>query len=312
MSGWIELGFEVDALDVAALERALAELGALAVSLHASDGSARYGEPGVRAELWPRTCVNGLFDHDIDVDATLLRLAQWLPAKMKVIDETAWQRVWMKRYKPLQISRELWIRPSWCKPIVQARHEIVLDPGMAFGTGTHLTTQLCLRWLCARESLSGMRVIDYGCGSGILAIAAAKLEAASVCAVDVDVEALRTTADNAARNSVNTIVQPIEAPSLPGAPADVLIANILAGPLHDLAVTFANYVVPGGNLALSGIMPDQVEDLLATYRPWFSMGTPIVDERDGIAWVLLEGERRRGPQTPPPRADTEGQRDGFE
>jgi ribosomal protein L11 methyltransferase len=316
VSGWIELTFEVDAAEAEALEEALNDVETLAVTFSAATDELRFGEPDQLADqgvnlqakqhvdqtaLWSRTHITGLFDHGIDVDHTLLRLARWLPAQIKTIEDAAWQRVWMSRYKPLQISPQLWIRPSWCEPIANAEIEIVLDPGMAFGTGTHPTTQLCLRWLCNQHGLAGSTLIDYGCGSGILSIAAAKLGATDVSAVDVDVEALKASAENAQRNAVADIVHPLAPSGLAKTTVDLLVANILAGPLLALCETFAECLSPGGRIALSGITADQAHELLVAYRRWFSMETPVPDRGSdagggesglsGSDWVLLQGQR---------------------
>jgi ribosomal protein L11 methyltransferase len=187
----------------------------------------------------------------------------------------------------MRFGANLWIVPSWTAAPDAGAVNILLDPGLAFGTGTHPTTRLCLEWLDAHPT-AGQQVIDYGCGSGILAIAAARLGAGHVWAVDNDPQALTATRDNAGRNEVTAHIDTALPAGLPACQADVLIANILAGPLIDLAPHFATLVRPAGAIVLSGILPEQAAQVLAAYRPWFDMALP--SEHEG--WVRLEGCRK--------------------
>jgi ribosomal protein L11 methyltransferase len=188
------------------------------------------------------------------------------------------------------------VHPSWIAPPDPEGINIMLDPGMAFGTGTHPTTALCLEWLANCRVLSGARVVDYGCGSGILALAAAKLGARQVWAVDLDARALAVTCDNAAKNEVlDTIIPLLPEHVDDPQPVDIVIANILAGPLLELAPRFAKLTVIGGRVVLSGILAEQAEECLAAYASWFTMDH--LERRE--EWCLLAGARRHGVDCPP-------------
>jgi ribosomal protein L11 methyltransferase len=187
----------------------------------------------------------------------------------------------------MRFGRRLWVCPGGLPAGAADAIRIELDPGLAFGTGTHPTTALCLEWLDGQD-LAGCSVVDYGCGSGILAVAAAKLGAARVVAVDIDPQALIATRDNALRNQVAGAVTATSEPTLAPRCADVLLANILAGPLVALAPRFAEALVPDGRLALSGLLPGQADAVTAAYRPWFHIET--ITTRDG--WVLVSARRR--------------------
>jgi ribosomal protein L11 methyltransferase len=192
----------------------------------------------------------------------------------------------MERFKPLCFGPRLWICPSWLPIPDPEAVNILLDPGLAFGTGTHPTTALCLEWL-ANTNLNQAQIIDYGCGSGILAIAALKLGAAGAIAVDHDPQALLAARENATRNAVAPYLQTLSPSELTETRADFLIANILADPLLELAPCFARLVSPGGRLALSGITQDQVQQLAQAYNYWFTFDIPAVREN----WALLTGYR---------------------
>jgi ribosomal protein L11 methyltransferase len=187
----------------------------------------------------------------------------------------------------MRFGRRLWVCPGGLPAGAPDAIRIELDPGLAFGTGTHPTTALCLEWLDA-QAVAGRAVVDYGCGSGILAIAAAKLDATTVLAMDIDPQALTATRDNAERNAVGARIAVTGDPSLPAGGTDLLLANILAGPLVALAPHFARAVRPAGQLALSGLLLDQVDTVTGAYRPWFDIRTAAT--RDG--WALLAGRRR--------------------
>ena len=209
---------------------------------------------------------------------------------METLADRAWEREWLNDFKPMRFGRRLWICPGGQLPTTPQANDTVLielDPGLAFGTGTHPTTALCLEWLDAAD-VAGKRVIDYGCGSGILAIAAAKSGATAVSAVDIDPQALIATRDNAERNGVAQLITPrlVEGATL--APADILLANILAGPLESLAPTFASLVPTGGRVVLSGILRNQAEAVATTYAAWFDIAPAVV--RDD--WARLDGVRR--------------------
>jgi ribosomal protein L11 methyltransferase len=245
--------------------------------------------------LWPTITLDALFDAGTDRRGLAEALGELLPwlepdqlAFRDVADED-WERAWMDQFKPMAFGRRLWIYPWNIEP--PADHDIVvvrLDPGLAFGSGTHPTTALCLEWLDGLE-LAGRHVTDYGCGSGILAIAALKLGAAGATGVDNDPQALVASRDNAERNGVADRLAVFLPGDEPAAPADVFVANILAGPLGELAPTFAAACKPGAPFAISGILEGQQDELLARYAQWFD--GLRVDLRED--WVRISGHRRR-------------------
>jgi ribosomal protein L11 methyltransferase len=287
----LQLTIDLGERDPAPYEDALFAFGAVSVTLEdAADDPVLEPGPG-ETPLWPTVIVKALFDPDTD-RATLGRaLAEALPGapppRFEMIADQAWERVWLEDFRPMHFGRRLWVCPGGLPAGDPDAIRIELDPGLAFGTGTHPTTALCLEWLDGQD-LSGCAVVDYGCGSGILAIAAAKLGAAQVRAVDIDPQALIATRDNAERNGVAGALTITGDPALAPRSADVLLANILAGPLVELAPRFAAALGPAGRLALSGLLPEQADAVTAAYRPWFHIDTSTT--RDG--WVLLSGCRQ--------------------
>ncbi|MEO7051661.1 MAG: 50S ribosomal protein L11 methyltransferase [Rhodanobacter sp.] len=296
---FLELSLIVRTEQQPGVEAALDDLGALSITLRDAqaetpDEQAIF-EPGVgELPLWPTITLDALFDEHIDrrgLAGALVELLPWLePDQLSFHDiaDQAWERVWMDQFKPMAFGRRLWIYPWNIEPpedddLVTVR----LDPGLAFGSGTHPTTALCLEWLDSLD-LRGKTVTDYGCGSGILAIAALKLGAASATGVDNDPQALIASADNAARNGVaeRLSVQLPDQHAVP--PSDVFVANILAGPLATLAPTFAAAAKAGAPFAISGILAGQQEELLQRYHEWFS--DLRVDARED--WVRISGRRR--------------------
>lgn len=280
-------------------EEALEDLGALSITLRDADAETAdeqaIFEPGVgELPLWPTITLQALFDEQADrrgLAAALGELLPWLEPDVLHFTDVAdqdWERAWMDQFKPMPFGRRLWIYPWNIEPPDDQELVVVrLDPGLAFGSGTHPTTALCLEWLDGLE-LTGKTVTDYGCGSGILAIAALKLGAVSAVGVDNDPQALTASADNAQRNSVAdrlTLFLPadVNAPA-----ADVFIANILAGPLAELAPVFAAAAKPGAPFAISGILDGQQEELLQRYAEWFD--DLRVDTRED--WVRISGRRK--------------------
>jgi ribosomal protein L11 methyltransferase len=271
-------------------EDTLFELGAVSVTLEdAADDPVLEPAPGA-TPLWPTVVVKAVFEMDADADLIADALAQILPdppaPSFEVLPDTAWEREWLKDFRPMRFGRRLCVCPGGLPAGDPQAIRIELDPGLAFGTGTHPTTALCLEWLDSQH-VAGRQVIDYGCGSGILAIAAARLGAASVLAVDIDPQALIATRGNAGRNGVVERIAITGDPLIGPDSADVLLANILAGPLVELAPRFAGAVRSGGRLALSGLLLEQAETVTAAYRPWFDIATTAT--RDG--WVLIAGCR---------------------
>ena len=293
---WLQLVFDTTKEQATALEDALLELGALSVTLQDNipeDGvDEPIYEPG-RGEtpLWQKTKLLALFeaDHDADLIAAALtnQLGELPSWSAEQLEDQAWERAWMDNFKPMRFGERLWMCPSWCEPPDPNGVILALDPGLAFGTGTHPTTALCLEWLDA-QPLQGCTVLDYGCGSGILAIAALLLGAERAIAVDNDPQALIATRDNAERNGIDPqrllTCLPDAVPTLS---ADITIANILAGPLQELAPLLTQLTRSGGRLALSGILAEQANAVAAAYRPAFTLLGPTL--RDD--WVRLDGQK---------------------
>jgi ribosomal protein L11 methyltransferase len=285
------------------IERALEDAGALSVTLQdahldAIDEQAIF-EPGVgETPLWDELQLQALFDGDVDALALLAALEaaepgfDWSQARFERIDDQDWERAWLDTFQPMRFGARTWIVP-WNHDVPDEAGTdaavVRLDPGLAFGSGTHPTTALCLRWLDAlagRGELQGRDVLDFGCGSGILALAALKLGAARAIGVDNDPQAIIATADNAERNGVAISAflprdEPVHA-------YPVVVANILASALDALAETLAARTAPGGRIAMSGILAGQEGELLQRFAPWFDA---LAVERDGD-WVRIDGLRR--------------------
>ena len=285
---FLQLTLPIGSADPTPFEDALLAAGASSITLEdAGDDPVLEPPPGA-TPLWPRVRIKALFDAAASPEA--LR-ALFADATFEQIADRAWEREWLKDFRPMRFGQRLWICPGGQRPrLDEATTQpclIELDPGLAFGTGTHPTTALCLEWLDAAQ-LQGRFVIDYGCGSGVLAIAALKLGAAAALAVDIDPQALLATHDNAERNAVAerlTVAAPDRADR---GPADILLANILAEPLLELAPAFAERVAPGGCVVLSGILQRQAAPVASRYAAWFDM-RPATTRDD---WALLYGVRR--------------------
>ena len=305
---FLELSLTVRTEQQPGTEEALDDLGALSITLRDANAETpdeqAIFEPGVgELPLWPTMTLSALFAEDADrrgLSQALGELLPWLEPTQLTFVEVAdqdWERVWMDQFKPMQFGRRLWIYPWNIEPPAAADQAVVrLDPGLAFGSGTHPTTALCLEWLDGL-ALSGLTVTDYGCGSGILAIAALVLGAARATGVDNDPQALLASADNAQRNGVAERLAVYSPQDFPGAPADIFVANILAGPLATLAPTFAAAAKPGAPFAISGILQGQHDELLACYATWFDE-LQVTTRED---WVRISG-RRRAEATLPPHA----------
>jgi ribosomal protein L11 methyltransferase len=294
---WLCAIIHAEGDSVEALTDALLAAGALAVDVQdAAAGTAEeqpiFAEPGATPVAgWQRNRVGALFAIDADLYTAVpqaLRQAGLAPAKafsIERVEDADWVRLTQSQFHPMQITSRLWVVPSWHAPPDPGAINIVLDPGVAFGTGAHPTTRLCLRWLDAVVTPDA-DVLDYGCGSGILAIAAMKLGAASACGVDIDPQALIAARSNAAQNHVAVTFAAADAE--PAAPAQIVVANILANPLTVLAPLLARLTRKGGRLALSGILAEQAATVLDTYAANFDMQQAAADE----GWVLLTGIRR--------------------
>jgi ribosomal protein L11 methyltransferase len=288
---------ELAEADADAFGDALLAAGALAVSVEDADaGTAAerplFGEPGAAPEGgWTRNVLRALVAADADADAILAEAAAamgWAapPARrIEAVPDEDWVRATQSQFEPIRVSERLWIVPTWHAAPDPAALNIALDPGLAFGTGSHPTTRLCLRWLEARVA-GGESVLDYGCGSGILAIAAARLGAADVVGIDIDPEAVRAARANAAANAARARFAGTDETLPP--PADLVVANILASPLKLLAPLLAAQTRRGGRLVLAGLLDAQSDDVAAAYAPWFDMA--VFDRAEG--WTALEGVRR--------------------
>ncbi len=290
-----QLRLKTRAESSAELEALLFEHGALSVTyLDAQDQPIYQLEPG-GTPLWDDITLLVLFAQSMDLDS-LVTLLRFQPSvrnreelQIEEIADQAWERSWMENFQAMQFGQRLWICPSWQDPPDTDAINIMLDPGLAFGSGTHATTSLCLRWL-AEQELNDLEVIDYGSGSGVLAIAAALMGAKRVHAVDNDAQAIAATIDNANRNNIgNQQISAYLPEALPELKADLLLANILAEPLHELADHFAALVKPGGRLLLSGILEQQVPPLVESYQRWFTMESPVIEDD----WCRLTGTRNR-------------------
>lgn len=289
---WLRLTLDSGTHDPELLSDLLSDTGAEAVTFEdAADQPVLETLPG-ETRLWQHTRVVGLYPADADVNTLLTQLRHRLndPALQASIDTVAdqdWERAWMDRFHPMRFGRRLWVCPLNHTPPCPEEVNILLDPGLAFGTGTHATTALCLEWLDSHD-LENKTVIDYGCGSGILAIAAAKLGAGHIWAVDHDPQALTATSNNANSNGVLAVITTHAPDALPPLNVDIILANILAGPLLELAPKFAMLVKPGGCIVLSGILLDQAPAVMEKYRAWFNM-EPVATRDE---WVRLSGQRR--------------------
>jgi ribosomal protein L11 methyltransferase len=278
------------------------ELDALSVSVEDSDADtdaehALFGEPGMPPPSagWQRSTLKALFETEAAASeaATLLLAQDWATVPGSSVSMTAlhevaeqdWVRLTQSQFDPVEITPTFWIVPTWHEPPAAATRLIRLDPGMAFGTGTHPTTRMCLGWIAAHEAdIRGQRVLDYGCGSGILAIGAALHGGAPIDAVDIDPAAITTTAQNAADNDVTLRSG---APDMASGRYPLVLANILATPLKMLAPLLCGHVAPGGHLVLAGILDRQADELKAAYAPWIAL--EVSNTVDG--WILMTGRK---------------------
>jgi ribosomal protein L11 methyltransferase len=290
---WLQLSIDVAKPQVPLLELVFERLGALSVTL-ADAGDQPLLEPAPGEEkIWQHTRVVGLFEGTTAIDdlraALNLALDRDLTRNLRIetLQERVWERVWLEHFKPMRFGRRLWVCPAGQPPPTAGAVSVELDPGLAFGTGTHPTTALCLEWLEGQD-LSGKTLLDYGCGSGILAIAALRLGAASAVAVDHDSQALEATRDNAHKNHVFERLTTYLPSTTPHRPHDLLVANILAGPLIELAPRLCGLLKTGGSIALSGILEEQAGRVETAYAPWVELGP----RQQRYEWVRLQGRRK--------------------
>ena len=289
---WIQLKLNANADNAEALgDLLMEETGALSVTfLDAKDTPVFEPLPG-ETRLWGETDIMALYDAQADMDTVLAvlnaspLLADNFIHKVEQLEDKDWERAWMDNFKPIQFGERLWICPTWCEVPDDNAVNVMLDPGLAFGNGSHPTTALCLEWLDSLD-LNGKTVIDFGCGSGILAIAAIKLGATRVIGIDIDPQALLASQDNAERNGVADqlhLYLPNDQPA--DLTADVVVANILAGPLRELSDVIKGLIKPNGQLAMSGVLETQAEDVANHYRNRLNID-PIVEREE---WCRISG-----------------------
>lgn len=292
---WLQLKIDTSAEMAESLGDMLSGNGAQAVTFVDAKDTPMYEPKPGEVMLWPDTQVVGLFDASDDMPAIIKRLGQSkllgpnFHYALEPLEDKDWEREWMDNFHPMQFGQRLWICPSWREVPDPDAVNVMLDPGLAFGTGTHPTTSLCLRWLDALD-VTDNTVVDFGCGSGILAIAALKLGAKSVVGIDIDPQALQASMDNAGRNQVEdrlSVYLPKDQPTLE---ADVVMANILSGPLLELRPVITAYCRPGGKLVLSGILAEQIPAIEAAYSKDFTLDPSAVDGE----WARVSGVRHTG------------------
>jgi ribosomal protein L11 methyltransferase len=288
----IALTLDLDGLDAERVEEACFEIGAVAVSYtDQRDDPILEPAPG-EFRLWPHSRLQALFSFDCKPQEIVAGLAHVLRIdaqriEVETLADRVWEREWLRDFHPMCFGQRLWVAPHHAHVHTQGAVIVRLDPGLAFGTGTHATTAMCLAWL--DQNIQGGEVaIDYGCGSGVLAVAAAKLGARAVHAFDIDPQALTATRDNAAANGVSGQVQVVDTDAALPAAADILLANILCGPLCELAARFAALTAPGGKIVLAGLLEAQADEVTRAHAPWFDI-SPFAT-RDG--WTALSGIRR--------------------
>ena len=294
---WLQLSIVTDQAQIACVSKLLSEVGALAVTCRGVADEPLFESAPGETPLWAVARLTGLFRTHREVEHALQALDARLGPEalrgpvVETLEDKDWEREWIQWSRPLRFGNRLCVTPSWCQsPTAADAVNVVLDPGLAFGTGTHASTELCLEWL-AGARLCGVEIIDYGCGSGILAIAGVKLGARHAYAVDTDARAIQATMDNARRNHVLAAIEAILPGALPAVQAEVVVANILANPLITLAPRLASLVAWEGHIVLSGILADQAPAIGKAYAPWFDMDAPVLRGE----WVRLVGKRVRRP-----------------
>jgi len=293
---WIQLKINTTGTQAEALGDTLVESGAVSVTFQDTHDTPVFEPLPGETRLWGDTDVIGLFDAQTDMKevVAILEHSPLLGAnfrhKIEQLEDKDWEREWMDNFHPMRFGERLWICPSWRDVPDPEAVNVMLDPGLAFGTGTHPTTSLCLAWLDSLD-LQGKTIIDFGCGSGILAIAALKLGAAHAIGIDIDPQAIQASRDNAERNGVSerlALYLPQDQPE--EMRADVVVANILAGPLRELAPLISVLPVEGGLLGLSGVLASQAEGVCEAYTDLFTLD-PVVEKEE---WCRITGIRKQG------------------
>lgn len=286
---WIQLKINTTSELAEPISELLEESGALSVTFQDTYDTPVYEPLPGETKLWGNTDVIGLYDAQTDLDElkAILNLDQY-SYKFEQLEDKDWEREWMDNFHPMQFGQRLWICPSWRPVPDPSAINVMLDPGLAFGTGTHPTTALCLKWLDSLD-LKDKLVIDYGCGSGILAIAALKLGAKRVIGIDIDPQAIQASRDNAERNNVSHDIELYLTEDIPNnLQADVLVANILAGPLKELEPNINSLIKPAGLLGLSGILTSQSQSVCTAYQPYFDLD-PVAEQEE---WCRITGKKK--------------------
>ncbi|MBC8210660.1 MAG: 50S ribosomal protein L11 methyltransferase [Gammaproteobacteria bacterium] len=291
---WWQLTVQTSREDLEKTEDILLQLGALSLTLDDAQDDPIYEPPIGTTPVWPSTSLTGLFEQTLTIEQLYDELVAKLPAhqiasiRKHLLEDQVWERAFLDQYQPILFGKDLWICPSWLQPPVADACNIILDPGIAFGTGTHPTTALCLEFLDMHPPRD-KTVLDFGCGSGILGIAAVKLGASRVSFVDIDPQALQATSENAKTNRIDTSQIEISLPQQMSSTAvDYLLANILSGPLVELAPRLSALTRPRGQLVLSGILPSQADQVVAAYQPYFVLDA--VAQKDN--WCRVSGVRK--------------------
>ncbi|KFF66897.1 ribosomal protein L11 methyltransferase [Pectobacterium brasiliense] len=291
---WIQLKINTSGNVAEQLGDAMIESGAVSVTFQDTHDTPVFEPLPGETRLWGDTDAIALYDAETDMNAVIAMLEQepllgvGFKHKIEQLEDKDWEREWMDNFHPMQFGKRLWICPSWRDIPDPTAVNVMLDPGLAFGTGTHPTTALCLQWLDGLD-LEGKTIIDFGCGSGILAIAALKLGAARAIGIDIDPQAIQASRDNAQRNGVSERLElylPKDQPA--DLSADVVVANILAGPLRELAPLISDLPKAGGHLGLSGVLATQAEGVAETYADKFTLD-PVAEREE---WCRITGQRR--------------------
>ncbi len=292
---WLQLHMTMSGKDCSAVESTLEKLGSLSITLADAQDQPFFEPAPGEILLWDEINVTALFDdstdphlvHAVMHDLDGVELKNW---RAERLEDEDWERRWMDEFSPIHFGGDLWVCPSWLTPPEPEAINLMLDPGLAFGSGTHETTALCLEWL-ADNDVNGADVIDYGCGSGILAIAALKLGARHAIGIDIDPQALVASHDNADKNQIARDRFPVYLPGeISPPPCDLMLANILSGPLVELAPTLAPLTKAGGRIVLSGILKEQAENVCEAYAPWFQLD-PVAIKGD---WCRITGRKKTG------------------
>jgi len=291
---WWQLTIECTQQEIDTTEDILLSVGALSLTLGDAQDEPIYEPPPGETPFWSHTTITGLFEQSKNIEALFDDLVRLLPAhqvasiRKHELQDQQWERAFLDQFQPIQFGENLWVCPSWRQPPDPQACNIILDPGIAFGTGSHPTTALCLKYL-AQHPPRDKSVLDFGCGSGILAIAAFQLGARSVRCTDIDPQALQATTQNAQRNQIDPQDLHITLPdAMDTAAVDYLIANILSGPLLELEAQLAALTRPGGQLVLSGILPQQAEQVALAYAPDFELDA-ITTENE---WCRISGIKK--------------------